>query len=119
MYLMTLQDRARKLGMGAMYEGHLAQGGFRDLFDDRSPEWASTPVPQKVIDLKAFELAGLPVAEVIGHYRETLARRPGGGGGEEDGLVGLAGTMLAYRTAGYAPALPPDVEAAVQQRQQQ
>ncbi|MDB5295337.1 MAG: hypothetical protein JWO31_1320 [Phycisphaerales bacterium] len=111
MCLMTLQDRVRKLGMGAMYEGHLAQGGFRDLFDDRSPEWASTPVPQKVIDLKAFEAAGVPVAEVISHYRETLARAEGGDG--DSGLAAIAAAMQVYRQAGYAPPLPPDVEAAV------
>ena len=114
MSLTTLQDDVRKLGLGQMYEGHLARGGFRDLFDDRSAEWASTAVPQKMIDLRAFESAGVPVAAMIGHYRETLARQPGGG----DAVAGLAGAMLAYRAAGYAPALPPDVEAAVQQRQQ-
>ena len=117
MCLTTLHDRVRRLGMGAMYEGHLAQADFRDLFDMRSAEWASTPMPQKLVDLKAFEAAGVSVAEMIGHYRETMARQPGGGG--EDGpMPGLAAAMLAYRQAGYAPALPPDVEAAVQQQQQ-
>ena len=115
MCLMTLHDTVRKLGMGAMYEGHMAQAEFRDLFDLRSAEWSSTPMPQKVIDLKAFEAAGVPVAELIGHYRETLARQPGGG---DDALGSLPATMLAYREAGYAPPLPPDLESAVQQQQQ-
>ena len=116
MCLKTLGDEVRRLGMAAMYEGHLKQAGFRDLFDDRSPQWSATPMPQKLVDLRAFEAAGVPVAAMIGHYRETLAQQPGGGGRDAD--VGLAGAMLAYRAAGFAPALPPDVEAAVQQRQQ-
>jgi len=54
-----------------MYEKHWARGEFRDLFDDRSPDWPDTPVAEKVIDLRAFESAGLPVAELIDNYRET------------------------------------------------
>jgi hypothetical protein len=113
MCLLTLQDKVRGLGMGAMYEGHLANGGFRDLLDGRSAEWASTPVAQKVIDLRGFEAAGVSAAELVGHYRQSLARQPGG----EDGLLaGLAAAMRTYRAAGYAPPLPPDVEAAVREQ---
>jgi hypothetical protein len=114
MCLRTLGDKVRRLGMAAMYEGHMQQAGFRDLFDDSSPEWAATPMPQKLVDLKAFETAGVPVAEMIAHYRETNAGRPSGG---EDPVVRLAATMLAYRRAGYAPPLPPDVEVAVRERE--
>ncbi|MDB5296715.1 MAG: hypothetical protein JWO31_2698 [Phycisphaerales bacterium] len=96
--------------MAAMYEGHLEHGRFRDLFDECSTEWAAIPKPQKLNDLKAIETAGVPVAEVIAHYRETHAGRPNGG---VDAVERLSATMLAYRRAGYAPALPPDVEAAV------
>lgn len=75
MSLKTLHDRARNLGLGQMYEKHWASD-FRDLFDDRSPAWSATGMSEKVIDLKAFEGAGLPVAEIIEHYRETVAGQP-------------------------------------------
>ena len=105
MSMLTLHDKARTLGLGAMYEKHWGHGGFRDLFDDRSPEWSATPVAEKVIDLRAFEAAGIPVAELIHHYRETLDQQPGG-----DRVLGsLRETLLAYREAGYSPALPNDV----------
>ena len=66
-------------------------------------------------DGPAFEAAGVPVAEIIAHYRETLAGQLIGGG---DDVERLSATMLTYRRAGYAPTLPPDVEAAVRQREQ-
>lgn len=111
MCLTTLHDRVRNLGLGAMYDHHMgAGGGFRDLFDTESPEWASTAVPQKVIDLKGFESAGVPPAELIGHYRETLGQSPVDG---VNALAALGSAMRQYRHAGYAPALPADVEAAV------
>jgi|SRR3954447_4503247 len=109
MCLQTLHDKARTLGLGAMYEKHWGRGQFRDLFDDRSSDWPATPVAEKVIDLRAFESAGLPVAELIDNYRETL-------GGEPDGepVIGrLTGTLRTYREAGYSPRLPDDVERAV------
>ncbi|HZN69039.1 MAG TPA: hypothetical protein VFB66_27410 [Tepidisphaeraceae bacterium] len=107
MSLGTFHDKVRNLGLGAMYEKHWAYG-FRDLFDPASPEWASTAVTQKVIDLKAFTSAGLSVEEIINHYRETVA---GEGGGH--GLEGLPLAMRAYRQAGYWPPLPDDLDAAV------
>ena len=69
MSLKTLHDRARNLGLGAMYERHWAND-FRDLFDGGSSAWAATDAAEKVIALKAFEAAGLPVAEIIEHHRE-------------------------------------------------
>ena len=109
MCLTTLHDRVRNLGLGLMYEKHWASG-FRDLFDDRSPEWPATDVAQKVVDLQAFESAGVPVDELIGHYRETFAREGDGG---RRVLDGLPTAMRAYREAGYRPRLPDDVAAAV------
>ena len=72
MCLRTLHDRVRDLGMGAMYEAHL-HCGFRDLLDSNSAEWASSDVALKVIHLKAFDAAGVPLAEIIEHYREARA----------------------------------------------
>ena len=60
MCLNTLHDKARALGLGAMYEKHWARNEFRDLFDEQSPGWPATPIAQKVIDLRAFESAGMP-----------------------------------------------------------
>src|SRR5437762_1415972 len=105
MCLQTLHDKARTLGLGAMYEKHWSRGEFRDLFDAQSPDWAATPVAEKVIDLRAFESAGLPVAELIDNYRETLRREPDGG----RSLGRLPGAVLAYREAGFTPTLPLDL----------
>jgi hypothetical protein len=110
MCLLTLHDRVRNLGLGAMYEKHWGNGGFRDLFDNRSPGWSATAMPEKVIDLQAFEAAGVPVGEIIGHYRETLARQPE----VAHVLDSLPATMRAYRDAGYRPRLPDDIEAALE-----
>ncbi len=107
MCLRTLHDRVKDLGLGAMYERHWA-GGFRGLFDNASPEWASTALAEKVIDLKGFASAGVSPEEIIGHYRQTMAQ-----GGRLDLLGGLASTMADYRRAGYWPPLPDDVEAAM------
>src|SRR4051812_13183189 len=107
MCLRTLHDKVRNLGLGAMYETHW-RSGFRDLLDNGSPEWGSTSLPQKVIDLKAFASAGVPMAEIIGHYRETLAQ-----GGKGQALGSLPGTMRAYRDAGYWPPIPDDIDAAM------
>jgi hypothetical protein len=106
MCLHTLHDKARTLGLGAMYEKHWARCEFRDLFDDKSPDWPATPIAEKVIDLRAFESAGVPVTELIMNYRETLLRQPGGG----RILDRLPVALQAYRGAGYSPALPEDVE---------
>ena len=107
MSLHSLHDRVRRMGLGAMYERH-ERSAFRDLFDDRSPDWAATSVTQKVIDLKAFASAGVSPAEIIGHYRQTMAD-----GGTPNVLDSLPETMAAYRAAGYWPPLPDDVVAAV------
>jgi hypothetical protein len=109
MSLKTLHDKARNLGLGLMYEKHWGHGGFRDLFDQTSSQWAATDIAEKVVDLRAFELAGVPVGELIQHYRETYAC-------EADAariLDNLAATMQTYRRAGYAPPLPEDVAVAV------
>ena len=105
MCLRSLHDRVRNLGLGAMYDKHLACE-FRDLFDNASPEWSATEMPQKVIDLKAFASAGVGPEELIGHYRETLALK-----GDEQAAGSLPDTMLAYRQAGYWPPLPDDLDA--------
>ena len=107
MCLRTLHDRVRNLGLGAMYDKHLACG-FRDLFDNASPEWSATEMPQKVIDLKGFAAAGVPPEELIAHYRETLALE-----GNTAAEQSLPGTMAAYRDAGFWPPLPGDVDAAL------
>jgi hypothetical protein len=109
MCLETLHDKARTLGLGAMYEKHWARGGFRDLFDDQSPDWLATPMAEKMIDLRAFESAGLPVAELIGHYCETLQTQTAG----DRALGRLPAAVLAYREAGYSPSLPDNVRRAV------
>jgi hypothetical protein len=106
MSLHSLHDRVRNLGLGAMYEKH-ARSNFRDLFDDRSPEWAATDVTQKVVDLKAFASAGVSAGEIIGHYRQTMTQE-----GRPQVLDSLPETMAAYRAAGYWPPLPDDVAAA-------
>jgi|SRR3954454_12075389 hypothetical protein len=114
MSMLTLHDKARTLGLGAMYEKHWGRGEFRDLFDDGSPDWPGTPVAEKVIDLRAFEAAGISVTELIDHYRETLGQQPDG-----EGVLGrLPATLWSYREAGYAPALPADVGRAVDARAQ-
>ena len=107
MSLTTLHDRVRSLGLAAMYEKH-SRCGFRDLFDNASADWASTALPQKVVDLKGFASAGVSPAEIIGHYRETAAL-----GGDARALDSLPATMRAYRDAGYWPPLPDDLDAAV------
>jgi hypothetical protein len=91
--------------MGAMYEGHLAQDKFRDLFDAGSSQWADTAVAQKVLDLRAFETAGVPPAELVAHYRETRAQNPGHDAART--ADGLAAALRAYAAAGYAPDVPP------------
>ena len=106
MCLRTLHDRVRNLGLGAMYDKHLTCE-FRDLFDNASPEWSATEMPQKIIDLKAFASAGVTAEELIGHYRETLALN-----GDERAADSLPATMRAYREAGYWPPLPDDLDAA-------
>jgi hypothetical protein len=90
-----------------MYERHWGDG-FRGLFDNASPEWASTQLAEKVIALKGFAAAGVSAEELISHYRQTLAE-----GGRTDVLGGLASTMRDYRSAGYWPPLPADLEAAM------
>ena len=107
MSLQTLHDRARDLGLGAMYERHWGDG-FRGLFDNASPEWGSTALPEKVIALQGFASAGVSAEELITHYRQTLAQD-----GRTDVLGALASTMRDYRTAGYWPPLPADLEAAL------
>ena len=107
MSLITLHDRVRSLGLAAMYEKH-ARCGFRDLFDNASADWASSEMPQKVVDLKGFASAGVLPGEIIGHYRETVTR-----GGDAGALASLPSTMRAYRDAGYWPPLPDDLDAAV------
>src|SRR5215217_2249728 len=109
MCLKTLHDKVRGLGLGALYERHWGRGEFRDLFDDQSPEWPATSLAEKVISLRAFETAGVPVAEVIDNYRETLAPEPDG----PAALARLPAALRAYRAAGFAPPLPDDLEAAV------
>ena len=107
MCLRTLHDRVRNLGLGALYERHWPSG-FRGLLDNASPDWASTALPEKVIDLKGFASAGVSAEEIIGHYRESLAQAGG-----PDVVDRLASTMAEYRRAGYWPPLPDDIEAAV------
>ena len=104
MCLLTLHDKVRNLGLGAMYEKHWA-ADFRDLFDNQSAPWRETALPEKVVDLKAFETAGVPVAEIIENYRATLARQPDG----KQVLDSLATTMRAYADAGFQPPLPDSV----------
>jgi hypothetical protein len=104
MCLRTLHDKVRNLGLGALYERHWGRGGFRDLFDDQSPDWASTSVAEKVVALRAFESAGVTADEIIANYRETLASQPGG----ERALGRLPAALRAYRAAGYAPRLTDD-----------
>jgi len=107
MCLKMLHDRVKNLGLAAMYEKH-ARSDFRDLFDDQSPEWGATALPQKVIDLKGFASAGVSAGEIIRHYRETMTQ-----GGMAQVLDSLPRTMGAYREAGYWPPLPEDLDAAV------
>jgi hypothetical protein len=106
MSLYLLRDRVRNLGLGAMYEKH-ARSEFRDLSDDRSPEWAATDVTQKVVDLKAFASAGVSAGKIIGHYRQTMTQE-----GRPHVLDSLPETMAAYCAAGYWPPLPDSVDAA-------
>ena len=107
MCLRTLHDRVKHLGLGAMYEKH-ARCDFRDLFDNASADWASSALPQKVVDLKGFASAGVSPAEIICHYRETMTRD-----GKAQALDSLAGTMLAYRRVGFWPPLPDDLDATI------
>jgi hypothetical protein len=105
MDLVALHDKARALGLGAMYQKHWARGGFRDLFDDQSPDWPTTTLAEKAIVLQAFESAGLAVAELIDGYRETLGREADG----QRTLDRLPVAMWAYWEAGYALRLPDDL----------
>lgn len=98
MSLNTLNDRARGLGLGALYEAHMARGEFRDLFDHGSPEWRGTDVAEKLVSLRAFEAAKIGCAELVEHYRETHAGRPEGA----DILARLPETLDRYRQAGHA-----------------
>ena len=107
MCLRTLHDRVKNLGLGAMYEKH-SRCDFRDLFDNASADWASTELPQKVVDLKGFASAGVSPKEIIGHYRETMTRD-----GDVRALDSLPATMRAYRGAGFWPPLPNDVDLAI------
>lgn len=108
MSLLTLHDKLRKLGLGAMCERHL-KSEFRDLFDDRSADWPNTSLAEKIIDLRAFEDAGVPMAQIIDDYRQTLTGEPGG----PQILCRLPATLRAYRDAGYLGRLPTDLEALV------
>src|SRR5215207_2032815 len=101
MCLRTLHDRVRGLGLGLMYERHWSSD-FRDLFDESSDAWSATSLPEKVIDLRAFEAAGVPVDELIENYRETIAGQPGG----DRVLERLPVAMRAYADAGFRPRLP-------------
>jgi hypothetical protein len=107
MCLATLHDRVRSLGLGMMYEKHWGDSGFRDLFDERSPEWSATAMPEKISHLKAFQSAGVSADELINHYRETYAQL----GDPAHVLASLPATMRAYRDAGYWPPLPEDLDA--------
>src|SRR3954453_20257945 len=113
MCLRTLHDKVRNLGLGAMYEKHWGNGGFRDLLDHTSPNWASSAIDEKVNDLEAFAAAGVPVEELINNYRETLAKEPGNGGGGGGAGDSLPATLRAYRDAGYTPPPPGDLAAAL------
>jgi hypothetical protein len=101
MSLATLHDRVRNLGLGLMFEQHWGRG-FRDLFDQTSPDWATTGIVEKVNHLKAFESAGVSVAELLGHYRETYVAQ----GDPGHVLDSLSTTLQAYRDAGYLPCVP-------------
>ena len=106
MCLLTLHDRVRNLGLGAMYEQHWGAGGdFADLFDIGSPQWASSPIERKIIDLQAFEAAGVSVAELLEHYRQTLTQRPA----TINRIDSLPPTLRAYRDAGFEPAVPEEL----------
>ena len=96
MCLKTLHDKARALGLGLRYEKHWASD-FRDLFDNRSPQWAATSLQEKLIDLNAFEAAGVPVSELVENYRETLGARPGA----DRALQSLPTTLSAYHRVGH------------------
>ena len=112
MCLATLHDRARGLGLGPTYEKHW-RSGFRDLFDSASAEWPATDVARKAVDLRAFESAGVSVAELVEHYRQTHARDGEGGGGGRRVLDSLPSTLRAYREAGYRARVPADLAAAI------
>jgi hypothetical protein len=90
-----------------MYERHL-RSEFRDLLDSGSADWAASNLVEKVIDLKAFDSAGVSLREIVEHYRETLAQ-----GGRERAFDGIPATVKLYREAGYWPPVPDDVEAAI------
>jgi hypothetical protein len=91
-----------------MYEQHWGSD-FRDLLNSGSSEWDETTMPEKIVDLRAFESAGVSVEELIVHYRETMTRQPDTAGLLEN----LQVTMRYYAEAGYRPRLPADIEAAV------
>lgn len=48
MSLATPHDKVRNLGLGQMYEKHWGRR-FRDRFDQQSPDWAATPIAQKIV----------------------------------------------------------------------
>jgi hypothetical protein len=97
MSLRTLHDRARRLGLGAMYEGHWSRDGFRDLFDHRSPAWNTSGLVEKANDLRAMAVAGISVDELIANYCETLAAI----GDPTDALNRLHATLQVYADMGY------------------
>jgi hypothetical protein len=92
----TLHDKARRLGLGAMYEMHSARDEFSDLFDYTSPAWSLTSVVEKVVDLRAFASAGISLYELTTHYR---AAHPAVGHDVGDDRV--ARTLRGYEAAGY------------------
>ncbi|HSU68298.1 MAG TPA: hypothetical protein VLJ39_15575 [Tepidisphaeraceae bacterium] len=101
MCLLTLHDKIRRLGLGAMYEKHWASG-FRDLLDSQSPEWEQSPLAQKMIDLAAFESAGVGLGEIVENYRETWGRAPNG----PNVLNSLSEALQRYRAAGFPVPMP-------------
>jgi hypothetical protein len=99
MSLQTLHDRARRLGLAAMYEKHWAHDDFRDLFDHTSAAWRTSSIVEKANDLRAMATAGIPANELIAHYRETLAAA----GDPAGALARLHETLEAYAETGYQP----------------
>lgn len=103
MSLRTLHDRARRLGLGAMYERHWGRDGFRDLFDHGSPAWQTSSIVEKANDLRAIGAAGIPADELIAHYCETLTAI----GDPTGALTRLDDTLRAYDEKGYPLAATP------------
>jgi hypothetical protein len=107
MSLRTLHDRARRLGLGAMFERHWAHEDFRDLFDHGSAAWRTSSIVEKANDLRALAAAGIGVDELIALYRETLAAA----GDPTGSLARLPDTLEAYAEMGYSVAPPMPVPA--------